>query len=137
MGTIIRTADWFAYKNIICSVDCVDAFNPKVVQASMGAVLRVNLYYGFLPKIIEEARKIKAQVFGTSMNGENYLDVHLKKPSLLVFGNESNGISPEVLSLLDKEVLIPGAQEGHMGSESLNVGSSVAIICSELRRREK
>lgn len=137
MGTIIRTADWFGFKHIICSEDCVDPFNPKVVQASMGAVLRVHLYYESLPKIIEEARKIKTHIIGTSMNGENYLDVFVKKPALLIFGNEANGISPEVTDMLDKEIFIPGNQEGHAGSESLNVGSSVAILCAEIRRREK
>jgi len=137
MGSIIRTADWFGFKNIICSEDCVDAFNPKVVQASMGAVLRVQLHYESLPRIIEEARKIKAHVFGTSMKGEEYLVANIKRPALLVFGNESKGISQEVLGMLDKEVLISGVAGDNAGSESLNVASSVAILCAELRRREK
>jgi RNA methyltransferase, TrmH family len=137
MGNIIRTADWFGFKNIICSEDCVDAFNPKVVQASMGAVLRVQLYYESLPKIIKEAHLIKAHVFGTTMNGEDYLDAYIKPPALLVFGNESNGISPEVLRMLDKEIFIPGSSSEHSGSESLNVGSSLAIVCAEIRRRRK
>lgn len=137
MGTIIRTADWFGFRNIICSEDCVDAFNPKVVQASMGAVLRVQIFYEPLVKVIEAARRIKAQIFGTGINGENYLDVYVKKPALLIFGNESNGIAPEIMGVLDKEILIPGNHTEQAGSESLNVGSSLAIICAELRRRER
>jgi len=135
MGTIIRTADWFGFKNIICSEDCVDVFNPKVVQASMGAVLRIQPSYQSLPNIITEAKRMKIQIFGTTMHGEDYIDTFIKRPAMLVFGNESSGISPEVIKLLDKEILIGNIPNHNMGSESLNVGSSLAIICAELRRR--
>lgn len=135
LGTIIRTTDWFGFNNIICSPDCVDAYNPKVVQASMGAILRVNIYYESVPIIIENLKRMKVRLFGTSLDGSNFYDTYIKRPAAIVFGNESKGISQEFLKVVDEKILIPNSYGDHSGSESLNVGSSVAIMCAEIRRR--
>ncbi len=135
LGTIIRTADWFGFKNIICSKDCVDAYNTKVVQASMGAVLRVSVYYQSLPELIMNARKLKVRSFGATMDGVSIYDSYIKRPAMVIFGNESTGISSEIKDLLDEKIHIPGNSPHGDGSESLNVGSSAAIVCAEIRRR--
>lgn len=136
MGTILRTADWFGIQHIICSPDCVDAFNPKVVQASMGAILRVKVYYEALPAVVRSLKRMRIRIFGTSLHGSNLFDAYIKRPAAIIFGNESKGVSSELLEMADEEILIPGVVEDHAGSESLNVASSVAIIGAELHRRE-
>lgn len=135
LGTIIRTADWFGFKNIICSSDCVDAYNTKVVQASMGAILRVKVYYQSLSELIISARKMKVKSFGTTMDGGSIYDACIKRPAMVIFGNESGGISSEIINMLDEKILIPGVAQDSQGTESLNVGSSLAIVCAEIRRR--
>ncbi len=135
LGTIIRTADWFGIQHIICSPDCVDVYNPKVVQASMGAILRTRVYYEALVDIISDLKRMRIRIFGSSLAGGNLFDAYIKKPAAIIFGNESKGVSREVLECVDEKILIPGAREDNTGSESLNVASSVAIICAELQRR--
>lgn len=135
LGTIIRTADWFGVQHIICSPDCVDIYNPKVVQASMGAILRTRIYHEALKDIIPDLKRMRIRVFGTSLTGSNVFDAFIKKPAAIVFGNESKGVSSEILDMVDEQILIPGTTEAHAGSESLNVASSLAIICAELHRR--
>ncbi len=127
MGTIVRTADWFGIKNIICSDDTVDAYNPKVVQASMGSLSRINIYYVDLVDILP---KTGLPIFGALLNGENIYQTNFGTGGLIVMGNEGNGIRPEVESLVTKSVTIPRVGE----AESLNVAIAVAIFCSEINR---
>ncbi len=127
MGTIIRTADWFGIKNIICSEDTVDAYNPKVVQASMGSLARINIYYTDLAVALPE---MDLPILGALFNGENIYNTDFGHEGLIVMGNEGNGIRPVVEALVTKPVTIPRAG----GAESLNVGIAVGIFCSEINR---
>jgi len=134
LGTIIRTADWFGIKNIICTQDTVDAFNPKVVQASMGAIGRVKVHYvnaeNFFNKVNEEI-----EVYGTFLEGENIYKTELSKNGIIVIGNEGKGISDELLKYISKKIHIPNYSENKSKSESLNASIATAIVCAEFRRR--
>jgi TrmH family RNA methyltransferase len=125
MGTIIRTADWFGITNIICSEDTVDAYNPKVVQATMGSLARVNVTYTNLAGLISAA---KLPVFGALLNGENIYTTNFGTEGLIVMGNEGNGIRPDIQALVTKAITIPRIGK----AESLNVAIATAICCSEL-----
>lgn len=127
MGTIIRTADWFGITDIICSDDTVDVYNPKVVQATMGSLARVNVHYGDLNVILPE---IKLPLFGAMLDGENIYGINFGNEGLLAMGNEGNGLRPEIQALINKKVTIP--RVGH--AESLNVAIATAILCSEIKR---
>lgn len=135
LGTIIRTADWFGIKHIICSVDSVDVFNPKVVQSSMGGIMRVFAHYMKLTEVFQYAAGLKIPVYGTTMDGEDFYKTRIEAPAIIVFGNESTGISNKLSTHFNSKILIPDYPHGKSISESLNVAASVAIICSELRRR--
>jgi TrmH family RNA methyltransferase len=127
MGTIIRTADWFGIYDIICSEDTVDVYNPKVVQATMGSLARVNVHYTNLTEILP---KIDLPVFGAMLNGENMYNTSFGNEGLLVMGNEGNGISPDIERLITSAVTIPRVGN----AESLNVAIATAILCSEIKR---
>jgi TrmH family RNA methyltransferase len=127
MGTIIRTADWFGIADIICSDDTVDVYNPKVVQATMGSLARVNVHYGDLTTILPE---IKLPLFGAMLDGENIYSTNFGNEGLLAMGHEGNGLRPEIQELINKKVTIP--RIGH--AESLNVAIATAILCSEIKR---
>lgn len=135
LGTIIRIADWFGIENIYCSHGCADAYNPKVIQATMGAIGRVKIHYTDLPAMIGSIKE-KAPVFGTFLDGENIYDTELPGYGLVIMGNEGNGIGEECRRLIDKRILIPNYPAGRSTSESLNVSVATAIICSEFRRRQ-
>jgi len=137
LGTIIRTADWFGYRNIVCSTDSVDAFNSKVVQSSMGAIIRLQPAYRELAGLLEDAGRKKIPVFGTTMDGADLFDTPVKNDGLILFGNESAGIRQELMPFLKEKIRIPDFPAGGSGTESLNVASSVAVVCAELRRRER
>ncbi len=137
LGTIIRTADWFGIGNIICSPDSVDRYNNKVVQASMGGVMHVKTHYQDLTEIFQRARRMNIPVYGTTMDGEDLFDAQVKMPTLMVFGNESTGIEPGYEGFFRSKIRIPDHPPGRSGSESLNVASSVAVMCAELRRRQR
>lgn len=126
LGTIIRTADWFGFTEIICSADTVEAYNPKVVQASMGSLARVKICYTDLAALF---RHHDLPVFGALLNGESIYGLDWGKEGFLVLGNEGKGISAAIERLVTKKITIP--RFGH--AESLNVGVSAAIICSEIR----
>ncbi|OCX52902.1 RNA methyltransferase [Mucilaginibacter sp. PPCGB 2223] len=128
LGTIIRTADWFGIKNIICSEDTVDAYNPKVVQATMGSLARVNIHYLNLADFI---RQTKLPVFGALLAGSNIYNTDFGTEGLVVMGNEGNGIRAEIEELIQHRVTIP--QPGK--TESLNVAIATAIFCSEISRK--
>lgn len=127
MGTIIRTADWFGFKNIICSADCVEVFNSKTVQATMGSLARVNIYETDLPALLE---KNTIPVFGALLDGESIYKTQWGAEGLVILGNEGKGISAEVIKKINKPVTIPRIGE----AESLNVAVSAAIFCAELVR---
>ena len=127
MGTIIRTADWFGFKNIICSADCVEIFNPKTVQATMGSLARINIYEADLQALLE---KNTIPVFGALLAGESIYKTQWGNEGLVILGNEGKGISAEVIKKINKPVTIPKIGE----AESLNVAVSAAIFCAELVR---
>ena len=133
LGTIIRLADWFGISDIVCSEECADCFNPKVVQATMGAILRVRVHYTNLPQWLAAQRD--AKVYGTFLEGENIYNAQLDKSGIIVMGNEGQGISDEVAKCVSHKLLIPPYPADRCGSESLNVAVATAGICSEFRRR--
>lgn len=134
LGTILRIANWFGIKQIICSADTVDVYNPKVVQSSMGAIFRVQTFYTNLPEFILEAKQKGATVYGTFMTGNNIYQQKLSPKGILIMGNEGNGISSELEQLISQRLAIPSFAEKDAGSESLNVAVATAICCSEFRR---
>jgi TrmH family RNA methyltransferase len=135
LGTIIRAAAWFGIKNIICSKDCVDVYNPKVIQASMGAILHVNVFYSDLKEYLHLANKKMVQVFGTFIEGESIYDHKLNNKGVIIFGNESKGISHELMPFITDKIMIPGAKMVMPGIESLNAGMAASIVFSEFSRR--
>ena len=126
LGTIIRIADWYNIKNIICSKNSVDFYNPKVIQASMGSFTRVNTYYTDLDNILKSN---KAKVFGTSVEGKNINKFSNAKNGIIVFGNEANGISTKLKKNIDNWLSI----KKYGDADSLNVSVSVGIILNEIR----
>jgi RNA methyltransferase, TrmH family len=136
LGTIIRLADWFGIEHIICSNDTVDCYNPKVVQASMGCILRVKIHYTDLPVFIKGLKTTTdLTVYSTSLIGENIYQTRLSQPAIIIFGNESNGVSDELTKLTDTNLLIPNNARGAETAESLNVSIASAIVCAEFRRQ--
>lgn len=130
MGTIIRLCDWFGISRIICSIECVDVFNPKTVQATMGSIARVTVEYADLKEYLSQT---KLPVYGTFMDGENIYTQQLPGSGIIVMGNEANGISNGVERLVTRKIAIP--RFGNLQqTESLNVATAAAIILSEFRR---
>ncbi|MFA6400566.1 MAG: RNA methyltransferase [Salinivirgaceae bacterium] len=136
LGTIIRTAGWFGISQLFCSPETVDAFNPKVVQATMGAIFRIQIIYNPLPEIIQKAKANRIPIFGTVLSGKNIYSHKLPKNALIVMGNESKGISDELRTQLDTEILIPSFPENSITMESLNVSVATALVCAEFRRQQ-
>lgn len=134
LGTIIRIADWFGIEHIFCSPDTADAFSPKTIQATMGAIGRVKIYYLPLKEFISSLPK-DYPVYGTFLNGEDIYRKPLKTAAMVVMGNEGNGISPEIEKLVSDKILIPNFPAGRETSESLNVAVATAITCAEFRRQ--
>lgn len=128
LGTIIRTADWFGFKELICSTDTVEAYNPKVVQASMGSLARIKVIYTDLEDVI---RLSSLPTFAATLGGTSIFETKFGTEGLLILGNEGNGIRPEILEKVSNQVTIPlfGA------AESLNVAVSAGIFCAEVRRK--
>ncbi|WP_136466402.1 TrmH family RNA methyltransferase [Flagellimonas onchidii] len=131
LGTIIRLCDWFGIKHLICSLDTVDCYNPKVLQATMGSITRVNVVY---TNLMEYFEKSECTIYGTFMDGQSVYDQKIQKNGILVMGNEANGISKEVEATIDQRTSIP--QYGQQTTESLNVATATAILLGEIRRRE-
>lgn len=135
LGTIVRLADWFGIKNIICSEDCADLYNPKTVQATMGAIARVNVNYLLLNDFLMKAGKHKIPVYGAFLKGENLFSTDLTSNGIVVMGNEGKGISNAIEKFISKRIYIPSFPIMNNGSESLNVAAATSIICAEFRRR--
>ncbi len=134
LGTIIRIADWFGISTIICSEDTVDAWNPKVVQATMGSIARVNIIYINLPEFLDSL-PADFPVYGTFLDGDNIYTQELTREGLIIMGNEGNGISDAVRAKVNRRLLIPDFHQGET-ADSLNVAIATAITCSEFRRRQ-
>lgn len=126
MGTIIRIADWFGINHIVCSENCVDVYNPKVVQSAMGGHLRVQTHTTDLGNYLST---VKVPVYAATLNGENIYNIKSSSPLVLLIGNESKGISPSLIALATKEITIPRIG----GAESLNAGISTGILCALLK----
>jgi len=130
LGTIIRTADWFGIRHIICSPDTVDVFNPKVVQATMGSICRVKVYYQDLGEVINELLK-GWNIYGADAEGESVYTAHLEFPAAVIIGNESQGISEEIFALTTVKIGIPNYSNG---AESLNASVAAGILCFEFNK---
>ena len=139
LGTILRIADWFGIKAVFAAKDTVDVFNPKVVQATMGAIFRVKMHYVDLPEISALILSHGGHIFGTFLDGENMyakdLDNGKDSPSMIVIGNESVGISSRMAALVTDRLYIPPFPADQPGSESLNAAIATAVTVAEFRRR--
>ena len=134
LGTIIRIADWFGIGTIVCSPDTADAWAPKVVQATMGSIARVNIIYRELLPLLDEAQEQGIPVYGTLLDGQNIYEEQLTPGGIIIMGNEGNGISAPVRERITQRLLIPDFHQGPT-ADSLNVAIATAITCSEFRRR--
>ena len=137
LGTIIRTCDWFGIHDIYCSKDTADCYNPKVVQATMGALTRVRVHYIDLARWIAEVSKANIPIYGTLLEGGNMYQegaIVDKRKGVIIMGNEGNGISPAVRQLITNPLRIPSYPADAETSESLNVGIATAIVLAEFRR---
>ena len=139
LGTIMRTADWFGIDAVYASKDTVDIFNPKVVQSTMGAIFRVRFHYCDICGLCAKVSAAGGNVYGTFLDGENIYAKDLAtgeaSPSVIVIGNESKGISPQVGKLVTDRLLIPSWPREERGSESLNAAVATAVTIAEFRRR--
>ena len=139
LGTILRVADWFGIDAVFAAPDTVDVFNPKVVQATMGAIFRVKFHYAEIPALCRAAVSAGGNVYGTFLDGSDMYEKQLNpgkdSPSVIVIGNESNGISNEVAGLVSDRLYIPPYPKNDTGSESLNAAVATAITVAEFRRR--
>ena len=140
LGTILRIADWFGIDAVFASPDTVDLFNPKVVQATMGAIFRVRFHYSPIPAFCKAVLATGGHVYGTFLDGDNIYGKSLLScgqdgPSVIVIGNEANGISKEVAAQVSDRLFIPPYPAGEPGSESLNAAVATAITVAEFRRR--
>jgi len=128
MGTILRIADWFGVEQILCSNDCVDVYNAKTVQASMGSLFRTRVWFTNLREWLEANKTIP--VYGALLKGKSMYETPLKSQGILLIGNEANGISEELLPYIHHPIMIPR----YGRAESLNVAMATAILCAEFRR---
>lgn len=139
LGTILRVADWFGIDAVFAAPDTVDVFNPKVVQATMGAIFRVKFHYAEIPALCRAAVSAGGNVYGTFLDGSDMYEKQLNpgkdSPSVIVIGNESNGISNEVAGLVSDRLYIPPYPKNDTGSESLNAAVATAITVADFRRR--
>lgn len=129
LGTLIRLCDWFGIKNLICSPKTVDCYNPKVLQAAMGSIARVNITSIDLVDFLED---VTLPIYGAFMNGISVYESNLPEKGILVLGNEGNGISKEIENIISLKITIP--QYGKLTAESLNVATAGSILLNEIRR---
>lgn len=134
LGTIIRVADWFGIEDIFCSENTVDAYSPKVIQATMGSIARVKVHYTNLEQLIHSLPN-EYPVYGTLLDGEDIYSQKLTRGGLIVMGNEGNGISPAIRPLVNHRLLIPNYPKERSTADSLNVAIATAITCAEFRRQ--
>lgn len=136
LGTIIRIAEWFGIRTIFCSPTTVECYNPKVVQAAMGSLFRMHLYYTDLGNLLKENQeRWKIPVYATMLDGKNIFQTRIPEEAWMIMGNESNGIGAELINHVDEKISIPTfVQPGEAGPESLNVAVASGIICAEWLR---
>ena len=134
LGTILRIADWFGIRHVICSEGTADVYNPKCVQSCMGALARVEVYDCPLPEVL---REVRMPVFGTFLDGKDIYAEELPAEGIIVMGNEGNGISTEVARLVSRRLYVPNFPKGSLTTESLNVAVATGIVCAEFRRRQQ
>ena len=132
-GTILRTADWFGIKNIVCSPDTAEIYNPKIIQASMGSFTRIRAYYEDFEDLIREAPK-GLPIYATLLEGKSIYQAKLSTPAIIIVGNESRGISKELLPFVSEKITIPSPQD-HTKPESLNAAVAAALVMAEFRRQ--
>ena len=132
LGTIARIADWFGIRNILCSAETADIYNPKAVQATMGALARVKFHYTDLIQLLSQ---YDGPVYGTFLDGENIYGQELSENGIIVMGNEGKGISQGVGEIINRRLYIPNYPIGTQTTESLNVAIATSIVCAEFRRR--
>ena len=133
VGTIIRVADWFGISDVYCSMDTADVFNPKVVQATMGSIARVNVHYTNLSELLGKLPE-GFPIYGTMLDGENIYETRLQPRGAIVMGNEGKGLSPAIIQQLTHRILIPNYPPNRTTADSLNVAVATAIVCAEFRR---
>lgn len=131
MGTIIRLADWFGVKHVLCSSDCVDQYNPKTVQSAMGSINSLQLHYGDLAQMLSDLNT--HQIYACDLHGASIYKTDLAEQSILLMGSESHGISDEILHMANQKITIPSFSNS--GIDSLNVATATAIVLSEFRSR--
>ena len=140
LGTVLRIADWFGIDAVFATRDTVDVFNPKVVQATMGAIFRVRMHYVDLPALSRRMLDLGGKVYGTFLDGDNMysktLETGMENPVMIVIGNESDGISEDMETLVSDRLYIPPYPADSSGSESLNAAIATAITVAEFRRRQ-
>lgn len=137
LGTIIRIADWFGVNGVICSMDCADCYNPKVIQASMGSLFRLIPLYVELGELLKQNKLTgRLVVYSTHLKGESLFDAPLEKNAMVIFGNESRGVNPDLTPFISKSLLIPSKANLEEKAESLNVAIAAGIVCSEWSRRK-
>lgn len=134
MGTILRISDWFGIHHVVCSEDTVDVYNPKAVQATMGALARVKVHYTNLPEMLSQCN---TPIYGTLLDGQNIYEQELGKQGFIVMGNEGKGLSQAIRNLVTQKLYIPNYPIGTQTTESLNVAIATSIVCSEFRRRQQ
>ena len=133
LGTVVRLSDWFGIGDVFCSQGCADVFNPKTVQATMGALAHVRVHYIDLAGVLERARQEGVKVYGTFLDGENIYEKRLANAGVIVMGNEGRGISAAVAQGVTERLTIPSWTDSHV--ESLNVAIATAVVCAEFRRQ--
>lgn len=131
LGTIIRVADWFGVREILCSAETADCFSPKVIQSTMGSISRVKLYYGNLPDMISKTKA--PAVYGTFLDGESISEAKIGEDGIIIIGNEGKGISKEVEAVVTERLLIPSYPQGEVTGESLNAAIATAITLAKFR----
>jgi TrmH family RNA methyltransferase len=139
LGTILRVADWFGIKNVICSTDTVDVYNPKVIQSTMGSICRVKVHYRELAELLKEYQaNSNVPVYGSFLEGRNIFQENLSRNGFIVLGSESHGIADALTPYIKNRLYIPGFPfENQKVAESLNVSVAAGIICAEFRRRNQ
>lgn len=135
MGTICRIADWFGIQDVVCSHDTADVYNPKAIQATMGAIARIRVHYRDLEECLSDARRRNVPIYGTLLDGDDIYDSGLSPSGIIVMGNEGNGISSRIQSCVTHRLLIPNYPVGRITTDSLNVAVATAITVAEFRRR--
>lgn len=135
VGTIARIADWFGIEHVFCSQGTADIYNPKTVQATMGAIARVKFHYCNLPEFIRSVSTQDIPLFGTFLDGKDMYEENFENHGIIIMGNEGKGISSPIAQYITHRLFIPNYPQGRPTSESLNVAIATAIVCAEFRRR--